>query len=162
MKCRSLSLSVVFLLFGVLPSSYAHDNHGKKKLTQIVNPPELFDPAPYGFSHAVIGQSKRVAYVAGQSGEDNTGAFDPNFEVQVMRAHEHLRTVLRALKAKPNQVTKVNTYIVNYSPAQLAVITYYLKQTFGDNLPAQTLIPVPRLALDGMLFEIDATVMLDY
>jgi enamine deaminase RidA (YjgF/YER057c/UK114 family) len=27
---------------------------------------------------------------------------------------------------------------------------------WGDKPPASTLIPVPRLALDGMLFEIDA------
>ena len=31
----------------------------------------------------------------------------------------------------------------------LAVMTLHVKETFGDWLPAQTLVPVPRLALDG-------------
>lgn len=143
-------------------SHWGGGGHHNKKLTQIVNPPGLFDPSDFGFSHVVIGKSKRVAYVSGQSGEDNAGNFDPDFEVQVRRTHEHLKTVLRTIKAKPNQVTKINTYVVDYNPAQLEIITRYLKQTFGKNLPAQTLVPVPRLALDGMLFEIDMVVMLDY
>lgn len=156
-------LSVVFLV-GLPQDSYAHGQgwHHKKKLTEIVNPPGLFDPSQFGFSHIVIGKSKRVAYISGQSGEDSTGVFDPDFETQVKRAHDHLKLALKAIKAKPNQVTKVNTYVVNYSPAQLEILAKYMKLTFGKNLPAQTLIPVPRLALDGMNFEIDATVMLDY
>ncbi len=32
---------------------------------------------------------------------------------------------------------------------------------FGAALPAQTLIPVPKLAIDPMLFEVDAVVMLE-
>jgi enamine deaminase RidA (YjgF/YER057c/UK114 family) len=32
---------------------------------------------------------------------------------------------------------------------------------FGKTLPAQTLVPVPRLAVDGMLFEVEAVVVLD-
>ncbi|WP_269318618.1 MULTISPECIES: hypothetical protein [unclassified Halomonas] len=43
----------------------------------------------------------------------------------------------------------------------LEVMTRYVKETFGDALPAQTLVPVPRLALDGMLFEVDATAVLE-
>jgi enamine deaminase RidA (YjgF/YER057c/UK114 family) len=40
-------------------------------------------------------------------------------------------------------------------------MTEAVKRTFGDALPAQTLVPVPRLALDGMLFEVDAVAVLD-
>jgi enamine deaminase RidA (YjgF/YER057c/UK114 family) len=31
---------------------------------------------------------------------------------------------------------------------------------WGDRKPASTLIPVPKLALDGMLFEIDAVAVI--
>ncbi|MEO1723438.1 MAG: hypothetical protein AAFR84_13640, partial [Pseudomonadota bacterium] len=42
---------------------------------RIVNPADLFDPAPYGFSHAVVADDfGRVAFIAGQGGEDPTGA----------------------------------------------------------------------------------------
>ena len=32
---------------------------------------------------------------------------------------------------------------------------------FGDRLPAQTLVPVPKLAVEPMLFEVVAIVVLD-
>jgi enamine deaminase RidA (YjgF/YER057c/UK114 family) len=31
---------------------------------------------------------------------------------------------------------------------------------FGAKLPAQTLVPVPKLAIDPMLFEVEAVVLL--
>ena len=36
-----------------------------------------------------------------------------------------------------------------------------VKAAFGDHLPAQTLVPVPKLAIDPMLFEVEAVVILD-
>jgi enamine deaminase RidA (YjgF/YER057c/UK114 family) len=32
---------------------------------------------------------------------------------------------------------------------------------FGNKLPAQTLVPVPKLAIDSMLFEVEAVALLD-
>ncbi len=69
--------------------------------------------------------------------------------------------MLRELDAAPHQVTKITTYVVDYQPTMLDVMTQQVKATFGEALPAQTLVPVPSLALDGMLFEVDATVVLD-
>ncbi|MCL6417560.1 Rid family hydrolase [Aestuariirhabdus sp. Z084] len=66
-----------------------------------------------------------------------------------------------AVNAKPEQVTKITTYVVDYHPDRLTTMTEHLRSLFGDTLPAQTLVPVPRLALDGMLFEVDAVAVLD-
>ncbi|HIP80411.1 MAG TPA: hypothetical protein EYH07_18370, partial [Kiloniellaceae bacterium] len=46
----------------------------------IVNPQGLFDPAPNGFSHAVVAAGgTRLAFIAGQGGEDTSGALLPDF-----------------------------------------------------------------------------------
>lgn len=130
--------------------------------TAIVNPTELYDPAPNGYSHAVVASGgSRVAYIAGQGGENAQGILSASFTDQVAQAYRNLRIVLDELNASPQQVTRINTYVVNYDPSMLEVMTHYVKETFGDSLPAQTLVPVPRLALDGMLFEVDATAVLD-
>jgi len=34
-------------------------------------------------------------------------------------------------------------------------------KTFGNRLPAQTLVPVPKLAVEQMLFEVEAVVVLE-
>lgn len=128
----------------------------------IVNPSELYDPAPYGFSHAVVAQNVgSIAYIAGQGAHDQTGALAPGFADQVEQAYANLVTALDAVGAQPNQVTRITTYVVEYDPSMLDVMTRNIQAVFGDALPAQTLVPVPRLALDGMLFEVDAVAVLD-
>ena len=98
---------------------------GTEARTAIVNPAGLYDPAPNGYSHAVVAKGgSRIAYIAGQGGEDASGRLSPQF-------------------------------------SKLGVMTQAVKRLFGDALPAQTLVPVPRLALDGMLFEVDAVAVLD-
>lgn len=129
---------------------------------RIVNPPELYDPAPNGYSHAVVATGiSRIAYIAGQGGENEDGKLSPEFADQVRKAYANLRIALGAAGAQPSQVTKLTTYVVGYDQTMLAVMTRYAKKTFGDALPAQTLVPVPRLALDGMLFEVDAIAVVD-
>ena len=130
--------------------------------TTIVNPSSLYDPAPYGYSHAVVANGyKRIAYIAGQGGENKMGKLNPEFAKQVEQAYKNLLVVLEGVNAKPSQVSKLTTYVVNYDQSMLAVMTQHVRKTFGDALPAQTLVPVPRLALDGMLFEVDAIAVLD-
>ncbi|MDJ0760549.1 MAG: RidA family protein [Woeseiaceae bacterium] len=127
-----------------------------------VNPSELYDPTPNGYSHAVVASSgTRVAYIAGQGGEDRSGALSPTFEDQVRQACSNLEAVLLSVGATPGKVARITTYVVDYDESKLKVMTNHIQALFGDKLPAQTLVPVPRLALDGMLFEVDATAILD-
>jgi hypothetical protein len=46
-------------------------------------------------------------------------------------------------------------------PSKLEVLTKNVKEMFGEALPAQTLVPVPKLAIDPMLFEVEAVAVLD-
>lgn len=131
------------------------------KLT-IVNPPNLGDPSANGYSTAVIAPANaRVAYISGQGGQDSTGGLSPDFAAQVKQAYANLRTALDALGAKPDQVAKLTTYVVDHDMSKLGVLTRNVVEMFGEALPAQTLVPVPRLAVDPMLFEVEAIVILD-
>ena len=128
----------------------------------IVNPPRLYDPEPNGYSHAIIAKGgSQIAYIAGQGGEDETGKLSKAFSDQVRQAYANLRTALEAVGAKPEQVGKITTYVVDYDPSLLDEMTRHVRDLFGETLPAQTLVPVPRLALDGMLFEVDAIAVLN-
>ncbi|NNH60287.1 RidA family protein [Rhizobium laguerreae] len=136
-------------------------NEDDLRLT-IVNPKNLYDPSPNGYSTAVIvPRQGRLAYISGQGGQDGTGALSPDFAVQVKQAYANLRTALDTLGARPDQVAKLTVFVVDHDMSKLEVLTSNVKDMFGASLPAQTLIPVPKLAIDPMLFEVEATVVLD-
>ncbi|MGO8068489.1 RidA family protein [Rhizobium leguminosarum] len=136
-------------------------NEDDLRLT-IVNPKNLYDPSPNGYSTAVIvPRQGRLAYISGQGGQDSTGALSPDFAVQVKQAYTNLRTALDALGAKPDQVAKLTVFVVDHNMSKLEVLTRNVKDMFGEALPAQTLIPVPKLAIDPMLFEVEAVVILE-
>lgn len=147
------------MTMGVPAATTANEND--LKLT-IVNPKNLYDPTPNGYSTAVIvPREGRVAYISGQGGQDSSGALSPEFAVQVQQAYANLRTALDALGARPDQVAKLTVFVVDHDMSKLEVLTRKVKEMFGAALPAQTLIPVPKLAIDPMLFEVDAVVMLE-
>jgi enamine deaminase RidA (YjgF/YER057c/UK114 family) len=135
-------------------------NENDLRLT-IVNPQNLYDPTPNGYSTAVImPHGARVAHISGQGGQDSTGALSPDFAIQVQQAYANLRTALDALGAKPDQVAKLTVFVVDHDMSKLEVMTKNVKEMFGEALPAQTLIPVSKLAIDPMLFEVEAVVVL--
>ncbi|NKL20759.1 RidA family protein [Rhizobium leguminosarum] len=149
------------LIMTISVPTAAAANEDDLKLT-IVNPKNLYDPSPNGYSTAVIvPRQGRLAYISGQGGQDSTGALSPDFAVQVKQAYANLRTALDALGARPNQVAKLTVFVVDHDMSKLEVLTSNVKDMFGASLPAQTLIPVPKLAIDPMLFEVEAVVVLE-
>ncbi|MCA0274921.1 MAG: RidA family protein [Proteobacteria bacterium] len=150
---------LVTMAIGVTTATTAKAND--RKLT-IVNPKNLYDPTPNGYSTAVIVPAgARVAYISGQGGQDATGALSPDFAVQVKQAYANLGAALEGIGAKPDQVAKLTVFVVDHDMSKLGVLTQNVKEMFGETLPAQTLVPVPKLAIDPMLFEVEAVVVLD-
>ena len=132
-------------------------------MTQLsfINPPGLYDPRPNGYSHVVIAQAPAsLIYIAGQGGENADGVLSEDFETQVKQALSNLQTALNAAGARLANIAKLTVLIVDHSEERLRIFGAALKAAWGDDpAPACTLIPVPRLALDGMLFEIEATAL---
>lgn len=68
---------------------------------------------------------------------------------------------LDAAQARLDQVVSMTVYIVGYSEADLEPLARLTAACFPpDRLPASTLVPVPRLARDLLLFEITVTAVI--
>ncbi|MDQ8021475.1 MAG: RidA family protein [Moraxellaceae bacterium] len=129
-------------------------------LVQLINPPALYDPVPNGYSHvaAVDTGTHRLVLLSGQGGEDREGALQPDFATQLRQAMDNLGHALAAADATPADVARTLVLVVDHSEEKLHLLGAAFERFWGSGLkPACTLVPVPRLALDGMLIEIEAT-----
>lgn len=129
------------------------------KNNKLVNPVELFNPEPYGFSHSISVQSPfQMCFISGQSGgvgENHILADD--FKTQVQNALKNLKIVLQNHSMTFENVVKITLLIVDHNPEKLEIWAEEAKKVCNPTfLPTSTLIPVSQLALPGMLFEIDA------
>ena len=124
-----------------------------------INPAGVYDPAPNGYTHVVVAaQSGRPGYAAGPGGAHRAGERAPDFATQLAQALDNMRRVLEAAGATVHDVARLTLLVVDHSEARLALWTEAAQRVWGDApTPACTLIPVPRLALDGMLVEVEAT-----
>jgi enamine deaminase RidA (YjgF/YER057c/UK114 family) len=85
----------------------------------------------------------------------------PDFRLQVRQALRNLATALAASGARVSDIAKLTVLIVDHSEERLRIFGEELNRALGEGMkPACTLIPAPRLALDGMLFEVEAVAVL--
>lgn len=101
-----------------------------------------------------------MAYISGQGGQDHTGQLSPDFAAQVAQTYKNLGAALDGIGAKPEHVAKLTIFVVDHDMSKLGILTQHVMEMFGGTLPAQTLVPVPKLAIDPMLFEVEAIVMI--
>ncbi|WP_191092523.1 RidA family protein [Francisella sp. SYW-9] len=123
------------------------------------NPSTIYDPAVNAYTHSVsTNGSGDIVFISGQSGGEGVNhKLSSSFETQVQEALKNLLLVLESQGLKSNDVAKITVLIVDHDLEKLKVWTREaLKVWSKDKLPASTLIPVPRLALDDMLIEVDA------
>ncbi|MCV9920511.1 RidA family protein [Pseudomonas sp. BT-42-2] len=125
---------------------------------QLSNPEGLYDPSANAYSHvAEVQAGSRLWFIAGQGGEDAQGNLSPLFAEQARQALANLRLALASKGAGLGQVCKLTLLIVEHDQQRLRQWVAEADRAWGTQMkPTCTLIPVPRLALDGMLVEIDA------
>lgn len=126
---------------------------------QLLSPSELH-PSP-GFSHVTIAGPGRMAFVAGQA------ALAPDFSIiggddlaaQTRAAMENLKIALDAIGASWEHVVRRTIYTLH--PTQFGVITEVIEDVQGSTEhPAQTIVGATGLAVEGLLIEIEVTVLL--
>ena len=129
---------------------------------QLSNPEGLYDPSGNAYSHvAEVRADSRLLFLAGQGAEDSDGQLSPLFAEQARQALANLELALASKGASLAQVFKLTLLIVEHSDARLRQWVAEADRAWGPHMkPTCTLIPVPRLALDGMLVEIEAVAAL--
>jgi enamine deaminase RidA (YjgF/YER057c/UK114 family) len=123
------------------------------------NPASLFDPTPYGFSHVVtVPAHSQLILVAGQGGEENPeGKLSNDFRTQVQYSLRNIAIALQTKGITTRNIVKVTTLVVDHDAEKLQILIQEFDKVWPDKkFPINTLIPVPRLALPGMLVEIEA------
>lgn len=123
------------------------------------NPDTLFDAASAGFSQVVIApKNSRTVYLSGQAALDKDfNVIGDTLQAQISYAMNNLKLAIDAAGAKPENVLRIKVLMVDHQEADVYFLAEQLNSLFANNLPASTLIPVPRLALPGMKFEIEVT-----
>ena len=116
---------------------------------------EHINPLPsMGFTQVVVTKSHGVKtiYVSGQVGRGD------DMETQATVAFEGLRTQLAAAGATPADVVKLNTYIKEYTPADIEGYRAGKAKVFGDLelQPASTLVGVQSLVSPQFRIEVEA------
>lgn len=122
-----------------------------------LNPPEL--SRPRGYSHVVTARGGKQVFVAGQVALDAEGNVvgKGDLKAQADKVFDNLRLALRAAGAAPQDVVKLNTYVVGYKAQDLAVVREARSRALGDSaVPASTLVGVQALAREELLIEVDA------
>jgi len=160
-KKHFLTLPFLILLLTGCSKIEHYTNHNQKNMSKIQykNPEGLFDPTPFAFSHSATASGNgNYVFISGQSGgEGPEHSLSGDFRVQVKTALQNLVNVLKASGLTTDHVLKITILIVDHDQEKLTIWTEEMQKVWKNHpFPASTLIPVPKLALDGMLVEVDA------
>jgi enamine deaminase RidA (YjgF/YER057c/UK114 family) len=122
--------------------------------------PEGLHPAP-GFSHVAIAEGARVVHLAGQVAlaEDFSIVGGDDLGAQTTAAMRNVEIALAAAGCTWDDVVRRTIYTLR--PTAYETITAAIDDvTGGADHPAQTIVGVSGLAVDGLLIEIECTALL--
>jgi reactive intermediate/imine deaminase len=110
---------------------------------------------PTGYSHVVSTRGGKTIYIAGQVAFDAKGNLvgKGDLAAQAKQVFENLAIALKAAGATFANVVKTNYYMRDAS--QVATVREIRSKYFTSELPASTLVEVPRLANPDFLIEIE-------
>jgi enamine deaminase RidA (YjgF/YER057c/UK114 family) len=123
---------------------------------ECINPDDL--PTPTTYTQVVVATGSKLVFVAGQEPEDVHGKLvgPGDLAAQARQVFGNLGRALAAAGARPDQVTKITIYVVNYQrDERLTIIEKARQELFGDHKPADVVCGVTALS-PGYLIEVDA------
>lgn len=137
----------------LLTTADSRKSHRLPRLVTI-NPPGLFDPVPFGFSHIRVDMRTGVAYIAGQVGTNVNGSVvGTDLEQQLKVTTHNINIALKAIKSSVRRIISINVYIKNFNPNK--DLDTYRRTGKALGSPSTTLISTPSLAFEELLVEIE-------
>src|SRR5262252_7655904 len=127
----------------------------------LIDPQDL--PTAPTYTQVIVATGRRIVFVAGQVAQDSQGdvVAPGDLAGQARQTFANVGRALAAAAARPDQVTKITTYIVHHRPEYLALLAEPRAALFGDHKPASTLVGVEALARPEYLIEVEAIAVID-
>lgn len=146
-------LLILILFFKAYVSGRSCD---ERRLIRI-NPENLVNPTPFGFSHITVDTKNAVAHIAGQVALNRKGEIvGDTLREQLRTVEGNLKVAMRAVHATTDDIIRMNAFMVNFMPDRDLQTYIRTGKRFGNAVG--TIISVPSLALDGLLVEIEVDV----
>ena len=124
--------------------------------------PQGVSPAR-GYSHVVAVTGGTTLYFSGQIALDAKGNIvGPDMASQAKQVFLNLKAALTAAGATFDDVVKMTTYVVDFDADKMAALREVRKAYLPTaRPPASTLVGVSKLAMDGLLIEVEAIAVID-
>lgn len=127
--------------------------------------PDDLAPIP-GAAHvtvATLAPTTRLVHISGQTGVDGAGDLvGTTHAEQALQALRNLQRAVSAAGATPADIVRLGLYVVDHSDAAFEAIVGAALEVFGEDFPitASTLVGVATLWQPGLLFEVDAVLVI--
>ena len=130
---------------------------------EYLNPDNLFQSSPHGFSQAVIASGRKMVFVSGQTAWDAQKDIVGGDSVleQARQAFRNLEKAMNAAGGTLRDVVALRIYVVDYQAECGTAVGIALREFFSENPPTSTWIGISALAVPEFLIEIEATGVLD-
>lgn len=130
---------------------------------EFINPTGALNPIPRGYSHVVrVRNPGTLVYVAGQGPITETleliGRGD--IESQARATFQNVKRNLEAAGATFNDVVKMNVFVTDIKSHQWPVRNVRAEFIDREHPPVSTMVEVPRLAIEGMMIEVEVVAVL--
>jgi enamine deaminase RidA (YjgF/YER057c/UK114 family) len=117
---------------------------------------------PFGYTHVVEVPAGRPVYISGQVALDRDGELvgPGDIRAQARQVLENLQAAVQAVGASFDQVVQRNVCLLDITqlPAVREIRDQHVNPT---RPPASTAVEVRRLAVDGLLIEVEAVAVLE-
>lgn len=125
-----------------------------------LNPPQLPDTQPLGYSQISIVAPGRMAYVSGQVGTRADGSVPEDLPEQAQLVVARARAALQALGATPQDIVIARCFVTDLNETRMQQAWPVIVTLFKDARPSVTGVGVAALADPALQIELELTVRL--